>query len=91
MSTVAGELHPDPTNERLEPPVNSYIDQQAHDSSTTEVDESPLAGMRGAGDYRCPDCGYGIVTFSLLPACPMCNGRRWQPFGESRFTTLKPG
>jgi hypothetical protein len=36
------------------------------------------AGTRGAGDYRCLDCGYGIVTFGLLPTCPMCKGSTWK-------------
>jgi lipopolysaccharide biosynthesis regulator YciM len=49
------------------------------------------AGMRGAGEYRCLECGYGIVTFSLVPACPMCHGSsweaaRWSPF-SARSTT----
>ena len=36
------------------------------------------AGARGAGDYRCLDCGYGIATSGLVPMCPMCHGSHWQ-------------
>jgi lipopolysaccharide biosynthesis regulator YciM len=35
------------------------------------------AGARGSGEYRCSDCGYGIVTFALVPTCPMCHGSSW--------------
>ncbi|MEO9176321.1 MAG: hypothetical protein ABI317_12475 [Gaiellales bacterium] len=36
------------------------------------------AGMRGSGEYRCAQCGYGIVTFAVLPSCPMCHGANWK-------------
>jgi hypothetical protein len=44
------------------------------------------AGMRGAGDYRCLTCGYGVVSFGIVPECPMCHGSTWElarpgPFG----------
>jgi lipopolysaccharide biosynthesis regulator YciM len=48
------------------------------------------AGVRGAGEYRCLECGYGIVTFSLVPACPMCHGDTWEVTRESPFTTQLP-
>jgi lipopolysaccharide biosynthesis regulator YciM len=53
----------------------------------TGADESDLvqAGMRGAGEYRCLECGYGIVTFSLVPACPMCHGSTWEAARWSPF------
>jgi hypothetical protein len=31
------------------------------------------------GDFRCADCGYGIVIVaSTLPDCPMCRGSVWE-------------
>jgi lipopolysaccharide biosynthesis regulator YciM len=45
------------------------------------------AGARGAGEYRCLECGYGIVTFSLVPDCPMCHGSGWEIASWSPFTT----
>jgi hypothetical protein len=45
------------------------------------------AGARGAGEYRCLECGYGIVTFSLVPACPMCHGSSWEAARWSPFST----
>jgi lipopolysaccharide biosynthesis regulator YciM len=41
------------------------------------------AGARGAGDYRCVGCGYGIVTFGLVPTCPMCHGSAWKTAAPS--------
>ncbi len=37
------------------------------------------AGTRGNREYRCCDCGYGIVTHGIVPVCPMCNGAEWLP------------
>jgi hypothetical protein len=48
------------------------------------------AGVRGAGEYRCLECGYGIVTFSMVPACPMCHGDTWEATRQSPFTTQLP-
>jgi lipopolysaccharide biosynthesis regulator YciM len=46
--------------------------------------------MRGAGEYRCLECGYGIVTLSLVPDCPMCHGAKWEAVRWSPFTTRSP-
>ena len=35
------------------------------------------AGDMGNGDYRCAECGYGIVVLRVLPTCPMCRGQEW--------------
>ena len=45
-----------------------------------------LAGGRGAGDYRCSTCGYGVTVRSTLPFCPMCRGNAWErPASASAF------
>jgi rubrerythrin len=44
------------------------------------------AGSRGCGEYRCSDCGYGIETFALVPACPMCHGSSWQATPDGPFS-----
>jgi rubrerythrin len=36
------------------------------------------AGARGVGDYRCEQCGYGIVMSGVLPSCPMCQSSSWK-------------
>lgn len=48
-------------------------------SSGIDTDEPAVvaAGMRGAGDYRCLTCGYGVVSFGIVPECPMCHGSEW--------------
>jgi hypothetical protein len=45
-----------------------------------------LAGTRGAGDYRCLSCGYGVVTFGIVPECPMCHGLEWKLARRSPFS-----
>ena len=45
-----------------------------------------LAGARGAGDYRCLGCGYGVVTFGIVPECPMCHGLEWKLARRSPFS-----
>lgn len=47
------------------------------------------AGSRAHGEFRCAECGYGVVVRALLPVCPMCRGRSWEdpatsPYGRSR-------
>lgn len=48
------------------------------------------AGLPAKGDYRCSECGYGIVAFRTLPECPMCRGRSWIPTGWSPFAGRRP-
>jgi rubrerythrin len=45
-----------------------------------------LAGEAAKGEFRCLDCGYGIVITHTLPACPMCRGRGWQEADWRPFT-----
>lgn len=42
------------------------------------------AGGRADGEFRCAECGYGVIVRTELPQCPMCRGRAWQrvPGGE---------
>ena len=35
-------------------------------------------GARVVGEFRCSDCGYGIVSRGTLPICPMCRGSSWE-------------
>jgi rubrerythrin len=58
------------------------LDKPARQEGVQESDRVE-AGARGAGEYRCLECGYGIVTFSLVPDCPMCHGADWE---VARFT-----
>jgi lipopolysaccharide biosynthesis regulator YciM len=62
------------------------LDIERTAGTATGHDGLVSAGMRGAGDYRCATCGYGIVTFALLPACPMCHGEAWQAIPHGPFS-----
>jgi lipopolysaccharide biosynthesis regulator YciM len=65
------------------------LDKPARTAGIREGDRVE-AGMRGAGEYRCLECGYGIVTLSLVPDCPMCHGAHWEAVRWSPFTTRSP-
>jgi hypothetical protein len=36
------------------------------------------SGARVIGEFRCSDCGYGIVSRGSIPICPMCRGSSWE-------------
>ena len=44
------------------------------------------AGRRIAGEFRCAECGYGVVVRRVLPVCPMCRGHVWEEPTGSPFT-----
>jgi lipopolysaccharide biosynthesis regulator YciM len=62
------------------------LGKPASETGAAEIDRVE-AGARGAGEYRCLECGYGIVTFGLVPDCPMCHGADWEATRWSPFTT----
>ena len=39
------------------------------------------AGRRTEGEFRCAECGYGVVVRTTLPECPMCRGLLWEADG----------
>ena len=41
------------------------------------------AGREVSGEFRCAECGYGVIVRSMLPACPMCRGLVWEEPGGS--------
>ena len=43
-----------------------------------------LSGTTVAGEFRCADCGYGVVVQRSLPVCPMCGGTIWERSTWSR-------
>jgi rubrerythrin len=36
------------------------------------------AGRNAEGDFRCAECGYGVIVRAVLPVCPMCRGVLWE-------------
>jgi hypothetical protein len=51
------------------------------------------AGARAKGEFRCSDCGYGVVVTVTLPTCPMCACESWEqapwsPFRRAAATIL---
>ena len=47
------------------------------------------AGTRAKGEFRCSDCGYGVVTCRSLPLCPMFHGISWEPVPWRPFTRVR--
>ena len=41
--------------------------------------EVRVAGEAVKGEYRCAECGYGVVVLGVLPECPMCRTSTWEP------------
>lgn len=55
--------------------------------------ETSLVPVVAAGEFRCGECGYGVVVVRReLPACPMCGARAWgqSSFGRTRLAPLPP-
>jgi rubrerythrin len=48
-----------------------------------QVEESAVPAGRApvAGEFRCAECGYGVVVQRVLPQCPMCGGTAWESRG----------
>jgi rubrerythrin len=50
--------------------------------AVSESADTPVflaAGRKAEGEFRCAECGYGVVVRTVLPQCPMCRGLLWEP------------
>ena len=45
------------------------------------------AGRRAEGEFRCAECGYGVIVRKELPQCPMCRGLLWEVPTDSPFAS----
>ncbi len=43
------------------------------------------AGATAVGEFRCSECGYGVMVQRELPVCPMCSGHVWEQATWSPF------
>ena len=53
-----------------------------------EYVEFRAAGAHANGEFRCVACGYSVVTFWLLPRCPVCDEGLWEEDAWSPFTRM---
>ena len=68
------------------------IESRSLGRATAGPDGVPVflkAGSRALGEFRCAECGYGVIVRRTLPECPMCRGRSWEdpatnPYAPSR-------
>ena len=69
-----------------------YVEPRIDESVRLGGESEPsffAAGSPALGEFRCADCGYGVVVRRVLPACPMCRGLAWEdpvtpPWGTFR-------
>ena len=53
------------------------------------VEDEPVffaAWREAIGEFRCSECGYGVIVRSVLPVCPMCRGLVWEEPATSPFS-----
>jgi rubrerythrin len=48
------------------------------ESRRSESPAALVAGLRAEGEFRCVECGYGVIVRKELPQCPMCRGLLWE-------------
>jgi hypothetical protein len=58
------------------------IESRRSETLDREVPVLHRAGADAAGEFRCVECGYGVIVRTVLPACPMCRGVVWESPGE---------
>ena len=42
------------------------------------------------GEFRCAECGYGVVVTHSLPSCPMCSEQVWERVAWTPLSRLAP-
>jgi hypothetical protein len=47
-----------------------------------------VGGTVAKGEFRCADCGYGVVVSRELPRCPMCSEQVWERVDWRPFSHL---
>jgi rubrerythrin len=50
------------------------------------ISEGATAGDAAVGEFRCEECGYGVIVHRTLPPCPMCGGETWRQAPWSPFS-----
>jgi hypothetical protein len=55
-------------------------------SNVVHTGENGSGLAAGKGPLRCGSCGYEIVSYRGLPACPMCREIRWEQAPWRPFT-----
>ncbi len=58
-------------------------------SADADLVELATAGEAAVGEFRCAECGYGVIVQRELPACPMCGGTVWEQSPWSPLTRAR--
>jgi rubrerythrin len=80
MARVAIDLRdavedPEP---RAESPRTVAASAAASPAEFADWVDFTAAGVEASGEFRCADCGYGVVVQNVLPPCPMCQATVWE-------------
>lgn len=65
------------------------IEARSLERATPDSDGVPAfltAGSGALGEFRCAQCGYGVIVRRVLPECPMCRGHSWEDPATSPYT-----
>jgi hypothetical protein len=68
------------------------VEPRIDESARSGVEGEPsffAAGSPALGEFRCADCGYGVVVRLVLPACPMCRGVAWEDAATTAWGTSR--
>ena len=61
---------------------------RAFDRARDGIVDFFAAGTPAQGQFRCAECGYGIIIKAELPTCPMCASTSWE--GGSWALSARP-
>jgi rubrerythrin len=61
--------------------------EEAYEAGSFEL---AAAGDAAVGEFRCVECGYGVIVHRELPPCPMCGGASWKQTPWSPFSRASP-
>ena len=65
-----------------------YEDHVVGLTDADEFVEFVRSGVGVKGEFRCSECGYGVVVSRSLPPCPMCGEDVWEPVAWRPVSTL---
>ncbi len=60
-------------------------------ASASKVGLAEFDLRAGREELRCAVCGYGVIVSRRPPACPMCQGSRWDEVGWRSFARADRG
>lgn len=44
-----------------------------------------FAPVSEGAEFRCSECGYGVIVIRTPPRCPMCGCASWEPYNPNKW------